>query len=164
MERDRLRWASALTILAVGYGAALIAAAALLPASTGESSSASMSSSGAQVVTATQSTSSTLLQDNGPWVLLAVGMPLLIAIIVAVALRRRRLHSGRSSGYLAWSAIGVLAAFCLLALLSIGVFVAPVVGLLAVATSLMPAAAEPPVSVNPVLRPSPAASSRDPSA
>ena len=163
MERDRLRWASALTVLAIGYAAALIAAAALLPTSTGESTSASMSSSGAQVVTTTHSTSSTLLQDNGPWVLLAAAMPLLVAIIVAIALRRRRSRGGRSSGYLAWSAIGVLAAFCLLALLSVGVFVAPVVGLLAVATSLTRDAAAPPVSVSPALRPSPAGSSRDPS-
>jgi hypothetical protein len=42
------------------------------------------------------------------------------------------------SGGIAWAAIALLAAFCLLAILSIGVFVLPVVVLLAVAAARTP--------------------------
>lgn len=85
------------------------------------------------------SETSTLVQDNGYWVLIPVAVPVLLAAVVWMALRRRRSHGSRASGYLAWSSIGLLAAFCLLAILSIGVFVIPVAVALAVAASLTPA-------------------------
>jgi hypothetical protein len=135
------RWPTGLTASAFAWGVTLMGAAILLPVSGSESSSASVSSSGGHLATATHSATSTLLQANGYWVLIPTGIPALIAAIVWMALRRRRSHGSRTSGYLVWSSIGLLAAFCLLAILSIGVFVIPVAVALAVAASLTPAGA-----------------------
>jgi hypothetical protein len=143
-EGPRLgRWAARLIALAVAWGVALMAAALLLPVYGSDSSSGSASSSGGGVVTATHSSTSTPVQENGYWVLIPVAVPLLLAAIVWIALRRKRSRGGRASGYLAWSSIGVLSAFCLLAILSIGVFVVPMAAMLAVAASLTPAGTPP---------------------
>src|SRR5262252_2997142 len=109
----RLEWVS-LAIAAL-WGAGLLAAAALVPvyASVGASSSGAVSHG-----------SATLVGVNGWHVLLVVGVPLVATAMVAGALWRRGPRQG--AGVLAWTIAGLLAAFNVLALASIGVFVIPV--------------------------------------
>ena len=75
--------------------------------------------------------------------LLAVGIPALIAACVWMALRRKCSHGSRASGALAWTLIGALGVLSVLGILTIGVFIAPVFVLLAIAASLTAPAASP---------------------
>ena len=68
--------------------------------------------------------SATLVEANGPGVLLAVAIPLVAAAIVSLALWRRR--ADRGAGPVAWTCAVVLAGFTLLAMLTIGIFILPV--------------------------------------
>jgi hypothetical protein len=100
--------------------------------------SSSVSSSGAQ-----SSSSLTLVAVNGLGVLVPVGVPLVIAALVWAALHRKCSRGGRVGGYVAWACISILGAFCFVALFSIGIFVVPVVVLLACAASRTPSGAPP---------------------
>jgi hypothetical protein len=80
----------------------------------------------------------TLVDQNGERVLWVLAVPAVVTLVVWVALWRRCSRGGRPSGYLAWAAVAALALFCLLAILSIGIFVAPVAVLLGFAVSLTP--------------------------
>jgi hypothetical protein len=72
----------------------------------------------------TSSGPATLVGENGTRVIGIIVIPLVLVLLVTAALWRNHLAA-------AWSVTGVLAAFNLLALLSIGVFVLPVtVGLI----------------------------------
>jgi hypothetical protein len=82
--------------------------------------------------------SATLVDDNGARVLLVVAVPAVITAAAWIALWRRCTRGNRVSGYVAWKCVWVLAGFCVLAILSIGIFVAPVAVLLACAASLTP--------------------------
>lgn len=68
----------------------------------------------------------TLVAVNGPGIAVVLAAPLLAALLAALAL-----HYGKRTA--AWGIIAGLAAFCVVSLLSIGTFVAPVAILLAVA-------------------------------
>jgi hypothetical protein len=125
-----------LTVLAVGWGAALLVAAIVFPA---YSSSTASAPSGISAPSA----SATLVQVNGLGVLLPVGLPALIAAVVWFALHRKCSRGSRASGYVAWTLVWLLIAFCLVAIASIGMFVVPVAALLAGATSLTPSGAQP---------------------
>lgn len=107
----------------------LLAAAFLFPAY----SSSSASSSGAQI-----SGSQTLVQVNGPGALIPVGVPLIIAALVWAALHHKCSRGGRAGDYVAWTCVAVLGCFCVVAILSIGIFVAPVAMLLASAVLRTP--------------------------
>ena len=107
-----------LLILALAYSTALIAAGFLVPMYSGSSSS----SDGV-----TEETSDTLVGVNGVNVLIVLAIPLLITIAVGIALRWGT--SARRMG-LAWTLTGGFAAFTLLAMMSIGVFLLPVVAAL----------------------------------
>jgi hypothetical protein len=80
----------------------------------------------------------TLVDENGAGVLLVVAVPAAISATVWIALWRKCARGNRVSGYVAWTCVWVLAGFCVLAILSIGVFVAPVAVFLACAASLTP--------------------------
>jgi hypothetical protein len=136
----RPRRAFGLTVLAFGWGIALVGAALLVPVYSSETASPPFGAT-------TASTSLTLVQVNGLRVLIPVGVPALVAALVWIALHRKCSRGGRASGYLAWSLIWMLFAFCLVAIASIGWFVVPVAGLLARAASLTPSGARPRVSV-----------------
>ena len=123
-------WAFWLTVWAFGWCIALLVAAFVLPMY-GTSASAP---SGASVPSA----SSTLVQVNGPGVLVPVGLPALITAVVWLALHRKCSRGGRLSGCVAWSLIGLLSALCLVAIASIGMLVLPVSALLWGAASLTP--------------------------
>jgi hypothetical protein len=75
--------------------------------------------------------SDTLVGVNGAWVAGLVAIPLVITLFVTSALWRRR--AAQTAGPTAWTVTGLLIAFNLLAMLSIGIFVLPVTICLVVA-------------------------------
>lgn len=80
----------------------------------------------------------TLVDDNGPRVLLVVAVPAVISAAAWIALWRKCTRGDRVSGYVAWTCVWILGGFCVLAILSVGIFIAPVAVLLACAASLTP--------------------------
>jgi hypothetical protein len=82
--------------------------------------------------------STTLVEENGSGVLLAVAVPAIISAAVWLALWRRCTRGGAVSGVVAWTCVLLLGVFCLIALASIGLFVVPVAVLLACAASVTP--------------------------
>ena len=96
------------------WSVGLMVSAAVAPAyeSTTETSSGAVTTEGA-----------TLLDENGPAVLLPLGVPLLVTVIVGFALWRR--EPSRGAGVVAWTGIVLLAAFNVLAMASVGLFMVP---------------------------------------
>lgn len=123
-----------LTVASFLWSAMLVGGAFLVPMY----GSSSTSSTGPQ-----SSGSLTLVAVNGLRVLIPVGVPLVVATLVWVALHRRCSRGGRVGGYVAWTCIAVLGAFCVVALFSIGILVVPVVVLLACAASRTPSGSPP---------------------
>jgi hypothetical protein len=124
----RGRWAFGLTVTAFAWALALVVAAFVVPVYEGEAAGSGWSSD----------TSATLIGENGLGALVPVALPTVVTAIVWLALHRKRSHGSRGGGRVAWVLIGLLALFCLLAILSIGVLVAPVAGLLACAARVTP--------------------------
>ena len=132
------------TIVALGLAAlwsiALLVAAAVVPVY--QSSSASSSTSASSPAGATDqhaiatSSSATLVEENGSGVLGVVGMPLLAVVVVSTSLWRRHAHGKGGPGPVAWIVVGLLSALTAVAMLSIGIFMVPVTGLLVVACLL----------------------------
>jgi hypothetical protein len=118
------RWAFGLTTAAFAWGVALIVAAFVAPAYSVDSGSGG------------QQTTTTLVDENGMSVLVVVAIPAVIAAIVWAVLHRRR-TTGRSAGA-AWVLVAVLGVFSVLSLASIGIFILPVVAMLALAAKLTP--------------------------
>jgi hypothetical protein len=125
------RRAFSFTVGAFVWGVALIGAAFLVPVYGSSTASAPVGASHA-------SPSVTLVQVNGLRVLIPVAAPAVIAALVWVALRLKCSRGGRVSGFVAWSLIGTLVAGCFVAIASVGLFVAPVAGLIWYAASLTP--------------------------
>jgi hypothetical protein len=118
------------TVAALVWSAALVAAAFVLPVyGTSETSSAGTHSSA----------SLTLVAVNGLGVLIPAGVALLISVVVWVALHYECSHGGAIARYVAWALVMVLAFGCLVGLASIGLCVIPVALLLARAAALTPA-------------------------
>ena len=117
------------TVAAFLWSAALVGAAFVLPLY----GSSSTSSTGAH-----SSPSLTLVQVNGPTVLIPMGVPLIIVALVWAALHRKCSRGGRVSGYVAWTFVGMLAAECLVAIASVGLLIAPVAALLWCAAAITP--------------------------
>jgi hypothetical protein len=141
-RRDRRnRLASRLVLIAAAWSLGLLIAASILPVYNGESIS---NTDGVTF------TSTTLVGRQGAWVLIPAVIPLLFCGVVWLALRRKRAGEDQLATRGAWLAIALLGAFGLLAILSIGGLVIPVVILLARAVVLTspppsPAAAAPTV-------------------
>jgi hypothetical protein len=129
------RRAFVFTIAAVAWAGALIPAAFLAPFYRGESAS----SDGRAVL----STTSTLVAQNGLWVLLPVSLPLLLALLAWFGLHRRCSRGSRLGAPVAWGAVGVLTAFSAVAALSVGPLMLPVVLLLAAAAASTPVGLQP---------------------
>jgi hypothetical protein len=127
----RGRWAFRLTVAAFAWGAALVAGAFLLPVYGSSSATAAPG-------LAVPSPSSTLVGVNGLRVLVPVGLPVLTAAVIWFALYRKCSRGSRLSGCVAWALIWLLAGFAVVAIASVGIFVLPVVALLARAASLTP--------------------------
>lgn len=94
-------------VVAIGWAAALAVAAFIAPLYEG---------------------GGTLVEVNGPSVAITAAVPLILSVATAVALGLR----GRMAraGILAWTLTILCALFSLVALLSIGIFILPVVGCL----------------------------------
>jgi len=112
----RGRAAFGLTVLACGWFAALIPAAALIHTGTEESVSAS------GVVTRA---GTTLVANEGAWVLALVAVPLALGLVCWIGLRRR--CSGRFTWehVLVWLPVLALFAFSLVSAASIGLLFLP---------------------------------------
>lgn len=117
------------TVAAFVWSAALVGAAFVLPFY----GSSSVSSNGAH-----SSPSLTLVQVNGPGVLIPMGIPLIIVALVWAALHRKCSRGGRAAGYAAWTFVAMLAAGCLVAIASVGLLIAPVAALLWCAAAITP--------------------------
>jgi len=121
----RGRWAFGLTVAAFAWAVALVVGAVLVPVYDVEDSSSG-------------SSSATLVGENGLGVLLPVAFPVVVAAVVWVALHRKCSRGSRPAEVVAWVLVGVLLLGCMLAMLTIGIFVLPVAVLLAVAAVLTP--------------------------
>ena len=135
------RRAFVLTVVAVGWAAALFPVAFFAPLYGGESVSrgASGSNSGVKVM----STTSTLVEQNGLWVVVLVSLPVLAAVLAWFGLHLRCSRGSGLGTLIAWATVGVLAAFSLVAAFSIGPLILPVVLLLAVAAACTPVGRQP---------------------
>jgi hypothetical protein len=128
MTARRQRLAVRLGVAALVWSAGLVLVALLLPV---------YGTSTASETDGVTLTHSTLVQVNGARALVLVAIPALVTLVVLCAIRAR--HSGaRWGGPLAWVAVSVLTAEMLLGILTIGVFILPVVILLAAAVRLVP--------------------------
>lgn len=87
--------------------------------------------------------SATVVGENGIHALFVVSVPAVISAAVWSALRRKCTRGGRVSEYAASTLVLLLAAFCVLGLASIGLFVAPAAVLLAWAASITPSPSGP---------------------
>jgi hypothetical protein len=125
----RGRLAFGLTVGSFVWGLALLVAAFVLPVYSGSA----VSSTGADV-----STSATLVQVNGLWVIALVAVPAVLASVAWVGLQRKCSDGGGAGGYLAWGCVAALGAFSVIAAASIGPFVFPAVLMLATAARLTP--------------------------
>jgi hypothetical protein len=114
-------------VWALGLGVA----AMTVPFYSGESTSGSTSvTSGGTPTMVTRATHSTLLQVNGFKILIPVLVPCLAVALVATGLTRRRKAHKAGPGPMASTAVVLLAAGTLAAILSIGILVVPVEALL----------------------------------
>jgi hypothetical protein len=138
-------------VLAALWSVALLAAALVVPeyqSSSSSSSTSAVSASRSPSTTIDQepivtSSSATLVEVNGIDVLGVVGIPLLAVIAVAAALWRRRVRGRRGVGPFAWTVVVLLSLFTLVAMLSIGIFIVPVTGLVILACAFVLGAPEP---------------------
>jgi hypothetical protein len=101
MTAGRARWALGLSLFAIAWGVALIAAAFLAPS---------------------YSDGSTLAQENGAWVAIPAAVPAVLATVAFAGLHRRCTNGSRRGTTTAWVAITLLLAFSVVAILSIGPF------------------------------------------
>jgi hypothetical protein len=116
---------------AAAWAAGIVAAAVTVPFYSGESSSRTSSATVGRTFTTTVTSShATLVQVNGPGVLIPVAVPLIAVAFVAAALSYRRRAGKTGPGPVATSILVLLGAGTLLAMLSIGVAVLPVDALL----------------------------------
>jgi hypothetical protein len=135
----RGRAAFALSLLAALWGALLVAGALTLPVYSGAGSSMSCTSAGVCSTTSASNESATLVGENGTTALAVVAAPLAAALLCALLLHRRCARGSRAALVAAWALVGALGAFALVALLTVGLLVVPVVALLAGSAALTPA-------------------------
>jgi hypothetical protein len=128
----RARTWAALAV-AAAWGTGLLVAALLLPVYASESGS--VGPDGSLVRT---SGSATLVEANGAGILVVAAAPLAAAVCVGALLAARTRHP--AAGTAAWGVVALLAALAVLGLLSLGIFLVPVVLSLALAASTRPCA------------------------
>lgn len=116
-----------LAAAAFAWSLSLIAAAIAIPMYRG-----TIATSGGGV----SATSATLPAQNGPLVLVPVGVPVVLTALIWLALHRKCARNSRVASVAASAGIALLAAFTVVAMFSIGVFVLPVTLLLACSASL----------------------------
>lgn len=124
-------------VAAVAWGVVLLAAAFVAPVYRG--TSMTVPCAGCPAVE-TQETR-TLVEVNGPRVLLPVAVPLLGALTVGTLLLIRGATGSAAASFAAWLVVVVLGVFVLLAMFSVGTYMLPSVALLVVAALFAPRAA-----------------------
>ncbi len=115
-----------LLLFAAIYAAAFPIVGLVVPAYS--STTTSVSSNG---TTTHSSSGGTLVAVNGWRVLIVLALPLVAVGLVWCSLRWRRRRDHLDAGALAWTVVGLLGVMSVLGILSIGVFILPLVGLLA---------------------------------
>lgn len=115
--------------VAAAYSLLLVVLATVVPVYGTESSTTTLQPDGSETVEVS-SGGATLVSVNGLTALLPVAVPLVVTLLVAVLLRR---SAGRPAYATAWVLVALYGAFCVLALLSIGIFLMPVALVLLVA-------------------------------
>ena len=80
--------------------------------------------------------SPSLVQVNGPKVLVPVGAPLVIVVMVALALGVARRRASRWPTVVAWMLTGLLDCLTLVGMLTIGIFLLPAAVAVTVACSM----------------------------
>jgi LPXTG-motif cell wall-anchored protein len=93
---------------------------------------------GSTSTTSTSTHTATLVGENGSGVLFVVGIPLAVVVLVGAMLMLRRRRRRHGAGPLAWTVVGLLGGFTFLAMLTIGIFIIPVVVMLAIACATAP--------------------------
>lgn len=126
-------------MIAALYATAFLFVGAFAP--TYSSTSSATSSDG---VTTHSSSSATMVAVNGVRVLFVLALPLLSVGLVWVSVMWRRGHGHLDAGVLAWIVVGLLGVMSFLAMLSIGIFIVPLVVLLAAACAKAPMTAPKP--------------------
>jgi hypothetical protein len=134
--------------LAALWSIGLLVAAVVAPAYQSSSSSSVSVSAGSSSDTVDDgqvhtTSTSTLVEVNGTGVLVVVGVPLLAVGAVTASLWRRRASGKRGVGPFAWTVVALVSLFTLVAMLSIGIFVVPVTGLLILACVFVLGAPDP---------------------
>lgn len=113
---------------ALTWSLGLVLAALLIPTYNGQTVS---SSEGLTL------TSRTAVQVHGLKAVIVVAVPVVASLIVALALYRRRTDGWRHSLGVTWTTIAILTVVALLGIPSVGLFMLPVVVLLALAARLV---------------------------
>lgn len=108
-------------VIAAAYGVLLVVGAFVAPLYQGSSSDGAV-------------TSASLVDVNGTWGGVVAAIPLVVTVLVTGLLVLAARH--RSALVAAWVVIGLFGAFTLLGMLTIGIFLLPVVALLALAAAL----------------------------
>lgn len=113
--------------LAAAWTLLLFVSAATVPVYSGYSTTTTSDGS-----RSTTSTSATLLQENGAWVLVLLSVPAVAVVLTAGLLAIESRY--RWAGWAAWGPTGLVGILALLGVMTIGIFVLPVAVLLAIAT------------------------------
>ena len=127
------RWGSvtgAALVLAAVWSVALIVLALVAPAYQTGSDSATMAPDGTTTITTGTTGTATMVQVNGIWVVLLLCIPLAVTGLVALLLRFADRTEARIG---AWALTLLLCGFCVLGLMSVGLFIAPIAAALVVA-------------------------------
>lgn len=80
----------------------------------------------------------TLAETNGDWVLLLIAAPMAIAAVTWAGLHAACSRGSKPGRAIAWTAVSLLAIATVLGMFSIGMFLAPVTGLLIAGAALTP--------------------------
>lgn len=131
------RWQLAirLTVAGLVWSVGLVLAALLLGSYTGQTVSGD---------TGVTLTTRTFVQVNGPGSLVLVAIPLVACLSAGAALWHRHDRQPAWSGPVAWVAVTVVTIEAALGIATIGLFLIPVVVLLALSVRLVPGPAAPP--------------------
>jgi len=127
--RNARTWQLATLSVALVWSIGLLVAAVTLPAYQGVTVSATGASS---------TSTATLVEVNGRGVLALVAIPLAAVVLVAGSSAFRGWRRRDGAGPFAWTVVGLLGAFAFLAMMTIGIFILPVVALLAIACATAP--------------------------
>jgi hypothetical protein len=120
-------------VIAALYATAFLLVGAFVP--TYSSTSSSETSNG---VPTHSSSSATMVAVNGMRVLFVLALPLVAVGLVWVSVMWRRRHGHLDVRVLAWVVVGLLGVMSILAMLSVGIFIMPLVMLLAAACAKAP--------------------------